>query len=625
MIELRTLYYFAAVCRSGNLTLAARSLGVALSTLSQSLKSLNAAFGQDLFRRGDGGLHPTGLARHILRAADALLLAERAGRSWMKGSNSSALRIVDVDIRLSFTMGGISAGIMTAADMLGERHPDVLVNPCWKDERDIGALEWSRDAGLPAGERVVIGLGVPSGERAPRSTVLLADAWGFALRYPQGTADRPSASSIARGRIVVPRLVPPLLEQAHRHLHKIGLRNVRFLQDHPGDLPKILAENADAALFVPLSLVTPRLGLSDVMTVAPEKPLVSRIVGYAPEPSLATRAFLVALKHALQERPAAMPPAPAFTRRDIDYFITTNRYRRVSAAARSLGLSQPSLSEHLQKLERLVGERLFERHAGGVSLTPFGQRFAQVADLIGAGFARLSQSNTSAHRTMSRRVSLGILPSVHQHGYLVNRVADALIEVQARWPDLTLAVQEAPNTVLQEWVMRGTVGLAIVETALPHMPRLPLGSSEALAAVVDARHDLLPPGPVKLAELLAKPLAVPGNRLGLRHLLEAAAQSRGLKIEASLEIDALPLVAALLARMPICAVLPPSAIERELAEGELSVHRIVEPTIQRKLFVIYSAERTLSEAERDLVQTLRRKLAGSRTAGRSIEDHDNAK
>jgi DNA-binding transcriptional LysR family regulator len=67
-------------------------------------------------------------------------------------------------------------------------------------------------------------------------------------------------------------------------------------------------------------------------------------------------------------------------------------------------------------------------------------------------------------------------------------------------------------------------------------------------------------------------------------------------------------------------VLPPSAVRRELAAGELTAHPIVEPTIARRLFMIYSADRSLTEAERDLVQLLRARLADEEplTVGRAM-------
>jgi DNA-binding transcriptional LysR family regulator len=61
-------------------------------------------------------------------------------------------------------------------------------------------------------------------------------------------------------------------------------------------------------------------------------------------------------------------------------------------------------------------------------------------------------------------------------------------------------------------------------------------------------------------------------------------------------------------------VLPPSAVAREIASGDLVAHPIIEPAIARRLYVIYSGERTLTEPERGLVNALRRKLSEHRGA-----------
>ncbi len=49
-------------------------------------------------------------------------------------------------------------------------------------------------------------------------------------------------------------------------------------------------------------------------------------------------------------------------------------------AAASLGLSQPTVSQHVRRLEQLTGERLFQRDTHSVALTPNGavlERFAR--------------------------------------------------------------------------------------------------------------------------------------------------------------------------------------------------------------------------------------------------------
>ena len=360
---------------------------------------------------------------------------------------------------------------------------------------------------------------------------------------------------------------------------------------------------------MPRSLTSPRLGLFNVAVVTPDKAPTMEVVARAIAPNAVTALFIRHLKRALKDEAPLRAECPVISLRQVRYFNLVHRLRRVSAAARGANISQPALSEQLHKLEASLGGALFERHGDGVVPTAKGDRFAGVAAVIETGFRQLSGGDPGATPPPSRRIAVGILPSVNQHGFLVNRVTDAILELQTRHPALKLVIQEAPNSTLQDWVMRGLVGVAIVETVLPHMPRLPLGSSEGLAVIAHAKHRLLPPGPVTLADLMRLKLALPTNRFGLRQLLEAAAEERGLRIQPDLEIDALPMAVGILARLPVCTVLPPSAVALEIAAGDLVAHPIIDPVISRRLFVIYSGERTLSEPERGLVNALRRKLS----------------
>jgi LysR family nitrogen assimilation transcriptional regulator len=615
MVELRTLAYFVTACRSGSFALAAAELGIAVSTLSTTMKTLGEDLGLTLFRRINNNLYPTAAARTLMRAAEPLLTAELSARRFVATPPKTRLKHLTVDIGLSFTIGGISKALRRAINNMASERPDVFVDPVWTDEKDIpqiGAL--AQDWTEPERSRVSITLGERGRRPSKHATTLLADPWVFACRLPAGSTSRPSAADLIAGRIVVPLLSPPLIEQADRYFSQRKTTGVRFLNDHPGDLPRMIDDYPDAALFVPQSLISPRLGLSNVAMVPLDSPLTMTIVARATEPNAVTAVFIRHLKQALEAEEAAPVERPILSLRQIHYFNLVHRLRRVSAAARGANISQPALSEQLHKLEASVGGALFERHGDGVIPTTNGDRFAGMATLIEAGFRRLSSGDADATPPQSRRIAVGILPSVNQHGFLVNRITEAILDVQTRHPALKLVIQEAPNGTLQDWVLRGLVGVAIVETVLPHMPRLPLGSSEGLAAIVHASHRLLPPGPVTLADLTRLKLALPSNRFGLRQLLETAAEPRGLKIQPYMEIDALPMAVAMLARLPVCTVLPPSAVAPEIKSGDLVAHPITEPAILRRLFVIYSGERTLSEPERGLVNALRRKLSEQRGA-----------
>jgi DNA-binding transcriptional LysR family regulator len=615
MVELRTLAYFVTACRSASLALAADDLGIAMSTLSATMKALERDVGLSLFRRINNSLYPTEAARVLMRGADPLLMAELFARRWVAAPVKAKFKLLTVEIDLSFTIGGLSKALRHAIDRMGTERPDIFVDCVWRDEKDVphvGGL--ARDSQDSECNWVKIALGQEGPRSSKAATTLLADRWVLACRLPAGTRRYPDAADLATGRLVVPLLSPRLIRQAERYFSQHKISGVRFLNDHPGDLPRIMDDHPDAALFVPESLVSPRLGLLNVAVVTPKKPLTSSIVARANRPNGVVKLLVRHLKRALKDQAERSFERPAISLRQIRYFSLVHRLRRVSAAARGANISQPALSEQLHKLEASLGGELFERHGDGVIPTDRGERFDPIARLIETGFRRLSTGDAGAATLRGRKIVVGILPSVNQHGFLVNRITEAMLDVQERYPALKLVIREAPNSTLQDWVMRGLIGVAIVETVLPRMPRLPLGSSERLAAIVHVSHKMLPPGPVTLGDLARLKLALPTNRFGLRQLLDAAAEQHNIRLRPDLEIDALPMAVAILARLPVCTVLPASAVEREIAGGDLVAHPIIEPMISRRLFVIYSGERTLSESERGLVNSLRRKLSEPRNA-----------
>ncbi len=610
MIELRPLGYFVTACRCDTLARAAQELGIALSTLSTTVKALEEELGLPLFRRVNYGLYPTASARWLMRVAEPLLDGEAFARRWIGAPSTRPAQRLAVELGLSFTIGGIGEAIERAIESMGAERPDILVEPLWSDEKDspaVGSLaaDWP-DLGT---SHLSVALAPERTRGRSRATTLLADRWVFACRLPAGTDKPASAADLAGGRLIVPALAPALIEQADRYFTQNKISGVRFVNEHPGELPRLIDDYPDSALFVPESLVSRRLGFLRVKTVAPRVPLTMNIVARVAAPNTVTALFIRHVKRALAGPARVQARRPAISLRQIHYFNMVHRLRRVSAAAHGANVTQPALSEQLHKLERTLATRLFERRGDGVIPTADGDRFAHVAKMIEAGLHRITAGDAAAAAPPSRRIAIGILPSVSQHGHLVNRITEAVLAVQERHPTLKLMVHEAPNGTLQDWVVRGLVGVAIVETGLPHMPRLPLGSSEGLAAVAHASHKLLPPGPVKFADLVRLPLVLPTGRFGLRQLVEAAAEERGLRIQPYMEIDALTMAAALLTRAPVCTVLPPSAVQRELDDGELTAHPIVDPVIARRLFVIYSGERSLSEPERDLVNTLRGRLS----------------
>jgi len=63
---------------------------------------------------------------------------------------------------------------------------------------------------------------------------------------------------------------------------------------------------------------------------------------------------------------------------DLRVFDAAARMRGVTAAARTLGLSQPQMSRRLRRFEDRMGARLFDRTPNGLMLTPAGEKLLPI-------------------------------------------------------------------------------------------------------------------------------------------------------------------------------------------------------------------------------------------------------
>jgi DNA-binding transcriptional LysR family regulator len=426
---------------------------------------------------------------------------------------------------------------------------------------------------------------------------------------PQET--RSADDSLITQRLMVPALPRALVDQITRYANDNRMV-VEAVETAPGGWQQLLEANPDTALLMPASALASHLGVTNIEVTLLDPPLNSAIVGRTDGNPIAKR-FLERLKVAFDDNVPPQPFTPVLTRRRIRYFNLAYDLGRVSAAAKAANIAQPALSQQLQKLEKSLHARLFDRHSFGLVRTKTSRRFAPATSLLDKRLLELEIGAMSASLRAGGRLTLGILPSASHQGHLVARMTDAVLALRERHPGTNLVVYEAPNGVLQDWVLRGRVGLAIVEAPPTRMPRLSLDVSESLSVIVDPRYDPLPPGPVRLADLTELPLALPTPVFGLRQILDAAAQATGIDLRPLHEIEALTMLIALLSREPLATVLPPSAVRSELDAGKLNAHPIIQPTIHRRLYVIYSGDRSLTSIERDFVQLLRAGLADERS------------
>ena len=148
------------------------------------------------------------------------------------------------------------------------------------------------------------------------------------------------------------------------------------------------------------------------------------------------------------------------------YICAIAREGSITAAAKKLYVSQPSLSQMLKQVEGELGVALFDRSVSPFQLTYAGEKYLQAANTILAANERLENQIQEIREENSGRLRLGI--SV-QRAMQVLPLALPWFAVQ--FPHVTLEITERGSAHLEELVMKGEIDLALaaLESVSPRL------------------------------------------------------------------------------------------------------------------------------------------------------------
>lgn len=182
----------------------------------------------------------------------------------------------------------------------------------------------------------------------------------------------------------------------------------------------------------------------------------------------------------------------------LEQFGVLAEERHFGHAAERLSMSQPSLSQAIQRLERILGVRLLDRTTRSVQLTPAGEAFARDARaLLGAQHAAVGRAQRIASGTEGE-VRLGY-NAVLGYEFLPR----LLRSCRERYPNLRLHLFEHSSAVSASLVRSGGLDLAFVRAPLVDTDGLTLRDvgTDRIAAALPANHHLATQPALRLADL----------------------------------------------------------------------------------------------------------------------------
>jgi LysR family hydrogen peroxide-inducible transcriptional activator len=281
------------------------------------------------------------------------------------------------------------------------------------------------------------------------------------------------------------------------------------------------------------------------------------------------------------------------------YVVAVARAGNFSRAAEQCHVSQPSLSQQIQKLEEELGERLFDRMKRQAKLTAHGEAFLPRALKILEEVDLARREASDARSLLRGRVIVGVLPTIAP--YLLPAV---LGDFAQRFPSVEIVAQEETTALLLKLANACEIDFAVASRPIQDR-RMEVQDlfTEELRLALPPRHSLTRKRTVRLADLEKEPFIVmkEGHCLGDQVL--NFCERRDLKPTISFRTAQLETIQALVHAGAGISLVPAMAARKKRA-GLPEYRSLVSPKPERKIVAIWPKQRPLSRAANELLKQI---------------------
>ncbi|MBT8240355.1 MAG: LysR family transcriptional regulator [Acidimicrobiia bacterium] len=271
----------------------------------------------------------------------------------------------------------------------------------------------------------------------------------------------------------------------------------------------------------------------------------------------------------------------------------------ISHAAIELGVSQPSLSRTIAKIEGHLGTELFVRDSSGVVPTEAGERLARRGSEVLRQLDDIEDEIRSLDGNLHGRVCVA-MPDTTGHTLFL----PVLDRIKAEYPEVEVRVMGAHPNNIPLALSAGDADVGVVSSAHRHE------GLELRPLVVESLHLVGPPerrrhrGPVDLEAVAELPLALPGIQPGLRQLIDRAFSSIGLSPNVVVEIDAQDALVELIRAGRAYSIMSYAGVSRPVSHNAVHAYEIENPRIDRTLSTAFRRGHTPTRLMRAVEDTL---------------------
>ncbi len=283
-------------------------------------------------------------------------------------------------------------------------------------------------------------------------------------------------------------------------------------------------------------------------------------------------------------------------------FIEVAERGSFTDAAAALNLSQPTVSQQVKRLERIVGIQLLHRRSNKVYLSQAGEAFISYCHTalqnIEAGMSLAVQSA----QALVGKVTLG-LTCFNTQRYL----SEILKLSYQKNPNLCVEIIECPTDDLVRGLQNQTIDLAIFSLPVPvKIFKFEELYEEPLLLVVASTHPLASIKELTWNDMSRQALIVPRQEtdFGIRNIIEKLYRTHQIKIGKTVEVSGCQSLHQFLLSNCGVAFLPLSQVQKDLENGSMVVKQLSDISLTHKVVLATDPRYTLSSAAESLLETM---------------------
>lgn len=270
--------------------------------------------------------------------------------------------------------------------------------------------------------------------------------------------------------------------------------------------------------------------------------------------------------------------------RDVQYFLAVAQAGLLSSAAEECGVTQPTLTKAVQRVEAEFGVPLFERTARGMALTSSGLRVMEQAQRLYAGYADTMLLASEMRAQHAGLLRIGVTDTTGE-----NMMVPTLARLIEQRPGMRVRMRYGRSDALASQVRDGDLDVALVPVyeGQPLEGERTMIGNDPMQIVVRAAHPLAGKSRPTLEDLVPYGWIMGSSTSAAYRAVEAVfARS---KLPTPRVIMEVPYVSALtlgvLARTDLVTMVPASFLRHE-ATGNFAVLYIPQLQLARAVVLI---------------------------------------